>query len=141
MLDENINNITKDMYMYKKFVKIINKKYYKIPNERLHEVIIETLTILNVINFQFNTIFYKKRYITQFERMLSEEDIKKIIKTIYNSPDISFDELINQVNIESEYLSYLLERLINVDMILEFNNYYEISCKLSEYIKSKGDCF
>ena len=140
ILDKNTDNITKNIFTYGKFVKTITKKYYKISNEKLHEVITEALTILRAINFQYNVICYEQRYITQFEKMLSEKDIRKIIKIIYNTPDISFDEL-NKLNIinSSKYLSYLLERLVDVDMIHEFNNYYEITYELSKYIQTKGD--
>ena len=131
--------ISHNLFRYERFVRFLKRKYFSnCNNTELICTIGRCVSTIEICKHQYNYIYNEYSINNIINELLQDNNKKKIILKIYNNPNITLIELINNLDIilenESEKHTLIMEHLntlIDLGMIINYNKNLSASSVLS----------
>lgn len=150
--EEQVKNIlNKDMEKYSNQLlrqeKIIRSilRHHKADSEEkvFYQTLGESIGIIKFLKILDNNIRRNQNFEKKIQKLFFESDIERIVQKIFYKPNISREQIENEIKLNKKETGKYLDELVSNDMILKYGIYpqnnYELTPLMAEFIHKNTD--
>lgn len=140
LVERKLDEISGDMYEFEKFRRRLLQKYtFNDDLSRLYGAIGEANAISIMSKSIYNIMSVDDEFKRKTNNLIKRKYVKSIIEYVYAEPDIGHTQLCTKLNIKANFLTELMNNLIDSDIIVKYRDgkysYYELTARMAEYYR------